>query len=292
MNIGLAGTGALAAFVSRRLAGKYSVFFVDIAHGDSSPALRVERLDSLAALGERSDVVLLAADSETQLDELLSQNGLLAGLHEGKIVANLGQDDPDRARERAVNLAGRGIAFVDASLHTENTESIHEASAILFGGAPTAFQYLHTVLETICPTIVQCGDAGDGHATRLVVAAIAACNRLITYECAAMGVSNGLTIGDMATVLNKSSGYNSASARVLPALASTGHTADATLGDFASDVKLASAVGMRYGAPMLIATLVRSMLDAACNRLGNSVSIDELASVWEADARLPVPRRL
>jgi 3-hydroxyisobutyrate dehydrogenase len=125
---------------------------------------------------------------------------------------------------------------------------------------------------------------------RLVVAAIAACNRLITYECAAMGVRNGLTIADMATVLNKSSGYNSASARVLPALAANERTADVTLGSWADDLRKASALAMRYGAPMLIATMARSTLDAAANRLGASSIVDRLADIWEVDGCLSATR--
>jgi 3-hydroxyisobutyrate dehydrogenase-like beta-hydroxyacid dehydrogenase len=119
---------------------------------------------------------------------------------------------------------------------------------------------------------------------RLVVAAIAACNRLITYECAAMGAKNGLTVADMATVLNKSSGYNSASARVLPALAANAQTANATVGNCANDLRKASALGMRYGAPMLIATMVRSTLDAASHRLGESAN-RRVSTRWRRSGR-------
>jgi len=90
-------------------------------------------------------------------------------------------------------------------------------------------------------------------------------------------------------VLNKSSGYNSASARVLPALAANERTANVTLGSWAEDLRKASAVGMRYGAPMLIATMARSTLDAASNRLGESSNVDRLAEIWEVDAGLPAP---
>ena len=126
---------------------------------------------------------------------------------------------------------------------------------------------------------------------RLVVAAIAACNRLITYECAAMGAKNGLTIADMATVLNKSSGYNSASARVLPALAANEQTADVTLGSWANDLRKASALGMRYGAPMLIATMARSTLDAASNRLGESATVDSWRRSGRSTGASVMPRK-
>jgi 3-hydroxyisobutyrate dehydrogenase len=38
---------------------------------------------------------------------------------------------------------------------------------------------------------------------------------------------------------------------------------------------------------MLIATMARSTLDAASNRLGESSNIDKLAEIWEIDGGLP-----
>jgi 3-hydroxyisobutyrate dehydrogenase len=188
---------------------------------------------------------------------------------------------------RAENLSELGVILVDAPLHTENTATAPETSAIFFGGPSSVLDSTREILENVCPTIIHCGDVGSGHAMRLVVSAIAACNRLITYECAAMGTRNGLTIGDMAVVLNKSSGYNSASARVLPAMAANKRTANVTLGAWADDLRNASAVAMRLGAPMLIATMARSTLDAASNRLGESATVDRLAEIWEIDSGLP-----
>jgi 3-hydroxyisobutyrate dehydrogenase len=281
--IGVAGSGNAAAFIARALAKTHSVRVFDTNNG-SLQCDSAERANSVADLRKGADVIVLCTDTEDAREALLRNTDWLKG---SSVVIDMGQGDPDNSRSVSKNLSDIGITFVDAPLHTENTEAIAEASAIFFGGSAAVLDSVRPILEAICPKVIHCGDAGSGHAMRLIVAAIAACNRLITYECAAMGARNGLTIADMATVLNKSSGYNSASARVLPALAANGRTADATVGDCANDLRKASALGMRYGAPMLIATMVRSTLDAASNRLGESVSIDALAEIWEIDAGLP-----
>jgi 3-hydroxyisobutyrate dehydrogenase len=271
------------------LAKSHSVRILD-THSGSLHWDGAERVDNAPDLAKGADLVVLCVDSEEGREALLrSPDWLKAGSAENRIVIDMGQGDPDETRSLAKELSEAGITLVDAPLHTENTAAVSEASAIFFGGSAIVLESVRSMLEAVCPKVIHCGDAGSGHAMRLVVAAIAACNRLITYECAAMGARNGLTIADMAIVLNKSSGYNSASARVLPALATTTQTTNVTLGSWANDLRKASAVGMRYGAPMLIATMARSTLDAASNRLGESATVDRLAEIWEIDSGLPAP---
>lgn len=287
--IGLAGSGEIAAFVVRQLARKYTVRVLDVGDG-SLRCEGTEKVDSASSLTKDVDIVALCTDSEAARDALLRSPDLFkSGSAASTILVDMSQGDPDETRLFAKDLSERGITIVDAPLHTENTEAIEEASAIFFGGPAPVLESVRDVLTAVCPKVIHCGEVGTGHAMRLVVASIAACNRLITYECAAMGARNGLAMADMATVLNKSSGYNSASARVLPALAANVRTADVTLGTWASDLRKASALGMRYGAPMLLATMARSTLDAASNRLGESSSIDRLAEIWEVDSGLPAP---
>ncbi|MDR5798114.1 NAD-binding protein [Caballeronia sp. LZ008] len=285
--IGLAGSGELAAFVARQLANKYSVRILDLGNG----SLRCDgasEVDNATSLAEGADLLVLCTDSDEARDALLrSSEWLKASTNQKRIVIDMGQNDPDDTKSLAEKLGGLGISLVDAPLHTENTATAPETSAIFFGGPASVLDLTREILRDICPTIIHCGDVGSGHAMRLVVSTIAACNRLITYECAAMGTRNGLTIADMGIVLNKSSGYNSASARVLPAMVANKRTANVTLGAWADDLRKASAVAMRLGAPMLIATMARSTLDAAANRLGGSATVDRLADIWEIDSGLP-----
>lgn len=288
MRIGLAGAGPLAAFVARQVAVKHQVRVFDTMGGETVWHAGVEQAKNIVALTHDVDLVLVCSPTRNELSSsVFDEVELAANLAEGSVVVDLGQGDPERTRTIAAGLQERGVTLVDAALHTEDTQAIQAHSAILCGGPQDTVEALRGLLEEICPQIVYCGDVGSGHAVRLVVASIAACNRLITYECAAMGFKNGLTIEDMATVLNRSSGSNSASARVLPTLAAGGRTADATLGDVASDLTLASSLAMRCGAPMLIATLARSMLDAASNRLGATSTLDDIASMWKEEAGLP-----
>lgn len=75
------------------------------------------------------------------------------------------------------------MTLVDAPVHTENLQAIQDTPAILFGGLQSALQSMRSLPEAICRKIIYCGDAGNGHATRLVVAAIAAYRDYIRMCC-------------------------------------------------------------------------------------------------------------
>jgi 3-hydroxyisobutyrate dehydrogenase len=264
------GTGPLVAVLMRRLQSTHEVVAFPSAAGASVAESRV------VVLNMRSD-----GDVE---DALFGTGGLANRFARGTIVIDQSPGDPDETRRRAGVLRERGVSLVDAPIHCERFDTYPEAAALVCGGASAAIDAVRSVLESLCPKVVHCGDSGNGRACHLVVCAVAACNRLVTLECATIGIKNGLSLGDMATVLDASSGYNSAIARVLPALDSGGRTADVELGASVTDLKLAAELGKRCSAPMLVANLVCSNFEGAANVLGNDATIDAMSRMYEAAA--------
>lgn len=267
---------------------------------DPARAGGAEGAENLAQLARDCDVIFLGlATQEEVRAALFGPAGLAPALAAGKIVIDQSAGEPDQSAQLGAELDKIGVVLLDAPIHTESTATLPETAAILCGGPAGAVARLRPLLESICPVVIHCGDAGAGQATRLVVAAVAACNRLVTYECAAVGVQNGLAIEHMAKVLNGSSGYNSGSARILPVLASGGDTADVTLGAVAADLKMASRLAMRCGAPLMVANLAGSILEGAASELGDASGYDEARKIVEAaagisfqDARTWAPTRL
>lgn len=253
MKIGYVGDGPLAAAAARRLAQSHSLVHAPAA--------------------AKCDVIFICAASQSEARDALFS----LGLSSGKIVIDQTPRDPDETRANAQEFRKHGVVLLDAPIHCERTEAMPEATAITCGGPAEAFASVRPLLECITPKVVYCGEAGSGQAARLVICAVAACNRLVTYECAAVGVKNGLAMEHMAEVLNRSSGYNSAAARVLPALASGGRTTDTTLGAMIEDLGLASRLAMRCGAPLLVANVGRSIFELAAAELGANASLDALA---------------
>jgi 3-hydroxyisobutyrate dehydrogenase len=86
--------------------------------------------------------------------------------------------------------------------------------AIICGGPADAIASA-PVLESISPN-TSTAETGNGHVAKLIQNAVASCNRLLTYEAAAMAVKYGLKLADVATVINKSTGWSGATERILP----------------------------------------------------------------------------
>ncbi|HXX85411.1 MAG TPA: NAD(P)-binding domain-containing protein [Casimicrobiaceae bacterium] len=281
MNVGYVGWGRLASAIAGRLSSGHQVR----VFAPQAKASGVAPAATLRDFARDCDVVIVGLDSEAEVRaSLLDADGLAHGLRRGSIVIDQSPGDPQETRAFAEVLRERGVALVDAPVHCERAATFPEGTAIFCGGAADAVATVRLLLEAIAPTVVQCGDSGSGHAMSLVVTAIAACNRLITGECAAVGVKNGLAIEHMATVLNKSSGQNSASARVLPVLSTIGPTADVTLEATVHELKLASQLAVRTGAPLLTANLACCIYEAAVATAGADASIDQIARVYGASA--------
>ncbi len=285
--IGIIGSGALAILLAQRLAGSCSIVsfasqggaLAGAEHADNAVA---EHVDNAVAFASRTKLVLWAEPS----DELDATSELAAALQRGTTVVDLTGGDPDQARGTAEALAARGIAFVDAPIHCEQLSQFPEDAAVLLGGTAAAVADVRPLLEQLGATVVACGDVGSGRAMHTIVAAVAVCNRLVTYECAAMGAQNGLTVADIGSVLNRCSGANSATARVLPALVAGTHSAEAPLAEAAADLAMCTKLARRLHAPALMAHQAAAQVLAASRTLDPGSTLDDLRSLVERGSDL------
>lgn len=286
MKIGCISFQPLGKTLVRRLMLRHQLNVFDV---DAQAALEFQSAgavvsNSLSDLARSSDVIVICArKQEDDLQALLfNQGDLIEGLSSGKLVVDLTAGDPEQTRAVSDELEKLGITLVDAPVHSELWSDLEGSAAILCGGTADAIGKVRPVLEAITPRVVECGAVGSGHAAYLVVQGIAACNRLITLECASLGVKQGLTVNDMATVLNNSSGRNNASERVLPALAAGGRTADVQIGQIAQELRLVSRAAANYGAPVLMGNVVHSVFETAVNQLGAATQLDDMSKFYES----------
>jgi 3-hydroxyisobutyrate dehydrogenase len=286
-SVGVIGSGALAFTAVRQLSKTCDVVGFDPTGSSDLKAAGAKVVDSLAAVGKRATTIILADDtSPSFLASVLGSEGLVSSLQRGTIVVDLALGDPAEAQTWAKALAEAGVSLVDAPLHCEFMERFPENAAILCGGSAKAVAAVLPVLYLICAKVVVCGDVGAGHVARAIVGAVAVCNRLVTYEAAAMGKKNGLSVSDMATVLNRCSGANSATARVLPAIPSGEQTSDAKLGVVARELAIASELGRRSGAPILMAHAAMAQVKVAATSFEANADLDDLIRIVEAASDL------
>jgi 3-hydroxyisobutyrate dehydrogenase len=234
------------------------------------------------ALAATSDVLFACAASPQALQEaLLGADGLAGALRQESVVVDQGAGTPATSAELAAALAAKGLLWADAPLHAETPDPMPGHEAVLFGGTDEVFARIRPLLEATCASVLRCGGIGMGHATHLVTTALAACNRLITYECASVGFKQGLAPQDMAAVLNRSSGANSASQRVLPVIGGGDETTRVSFDEAVRGLRLTSQAADAFGSPMLIGNLARSLLETAANEMGGATTLDAGARLYE-----------
>ncbi|WP_175839157.1 NAD(P)-binding domain-containing protein [Burkholderia anthina] len=180
-----------------------------------------------------------------------------------------------------------GVPMMIANL----VRSYHEMALNLLGPA-AQLRELFDVVEKMAGTcfVVKSEEArtipqhADSEAAKRISRTVAACNLLITYECAALAAKFGLPLDLMAKIFLQGGAWNRAAERVLPVLSSGKPTSDLQLGALISELRVASEMAKGCGAPMTVGHLVRGLVETGINQIGRDASIDALSRLFETMA--------
>lgn len=272
MIVGYVGRNTLSEVIVSRLAGLFEVRQLPVSGATEEQVAPC-------------DVLIVAEAIPVGIREFLAGcNALSPRSLNSLIVIDQTVGDPLQTRAVAQELAQESVTLIDAPIQYEMATTFPEASATLCGGDAVAIARVHSLLEAMGPKVIHFGESGNGHAARVLVGAVAATIRLATYEGAAMAFKNGLSIEYMALVLNRSSGVNSATERVLPHLATRQRTSDATLAQLAAELRIASQMGMRECAPITLPSLATELVQSLSNQLGDSARVDDMVEAVERSA--------
>jgi 3-hydroxyisobutyrate dehydrogenase len=124
---------------------------------------------------------------------------------------------------------------------------------------------VESMAGTRIPGVGEAPSERAGPVGEVVVAAVAAMGEVVAYECASVGLRYGLKLGDMAEVLDGSSGWSAASRRLLPALAAGRLETSRPIDAVVRDLRSAARLGMEAGAPTMILNAVRAVVESAAN---------------------------
>ena len=175
--VGLIGLGAVGTPLASRLLAHgiaLSVLDTDTQAMASVVEMGAKTLpspESAAKLG----VVLLSLPSSAALDEVMTgQSGLLNGVGEQTIIADLSTVDPDTSRYWAALVAERGGAYLDAPITCSVTTGGGTAAAasgdltFLVGGEKAAFEAIRGLLAMLGRCFHHLGPSGAGSVMKLI----------------------------------------------------------------------------------------------------------------------------
>jgi len=171
-SIGVVGLGHMGGTVAARfLAGGYSVFGEDRdrGHVDELEHGGLQWRDTLREVAEAADILFTSVPDDGVLELVASgQDGILAGLDEGKIWVDMSTVSPRASRDVAKRVQAAGAAMLDAPVSGSVPQAQTGTLTIMVGGDKAAYDRVEPILRELgTPTHI--GENGQGLMLKLAI---------------------------------------------------------------------------------------------------------------------------
>lgn len=162
--------------------------------------------ESVEDLGRSCDLVGICVRGDDDVREVLVDQGLLAALAPGSVVANHGTGSPDTARALAEQAKRAGVTVLDAPVSGGGRGARERTLTVMVGGDRQAAERCRPVFESFASTICHLGRSGAGQLAKLLNNTLFAANLHNAAELLALGDELEIRPDALAELLLASSG--------------------------------------------------------------------------------------
>jgi 3-hydroxyisobutyrate dehydrogenase len=293
--IGLGNMGR--PMVRRLLAAGHEVFAHDL-QPDARAATGADGATVTGTIGSTvaaADIVILMLPDSAIVSGVLHDPDVIAALRPGSVVVDMGSSRPEMTRELGVELAARGVQFIDAPVSGGVSGAERGTLAIMVGGSPEAIDRVAPALTTM-GRVIRAGPLGAGHAIKSLNNLLSATHLWITSEAIVVGERFGLEPTVMLEIFNQSSGRSGSTENKWPNfILSETYGSGFGLRLMLKDIRIAVELAERTGAPHDLGEAVVDLWARAAAELPVDADHTEVAR-WiaaepdeEADAPLTAP---
>lgn len=174
---------------------------------DAAVARGAEEVTSARAVAEKSDVIMLCMDTSQSVEgRMRGEEGVIAGLSDGKIVIDFGTSLPASTRALASEVAQKGAAMLDGPLGRTPQHAKQGLLNIMTAGDKDAFARAKPVLDVVGENVFYLGESGAGHVMKLLNNAMSMTGASMMAEIFAVADKAGVSRQDVYDVM--SSGPN------------------------------------------------------------------------------------
>lgn len=171
--IGFIGLGLMGDAMVQCLQGKGYAMTVMANRSrpnvDAAVARGAVEVTSGKAMAEASDIVMLCVDTSASVEAcMLSDDGVLAGLGDGKTVIDFGTSLPASTRMLGEKAAAVGAGYLDAPLGRTPAHALEGALNIMGAGDRAVFDRVKPVLDDLGENVFHLGPLGAGHTVKLI----------------------------------------------------------------------------------------------------------------------------
>jgi 3-hydroxyisobutyrate dehydrogenase len=253
----------------------------DVQVYDTDPA-RVHKFAaaaSLEALGKRCNVIItMLPDGYVVRKVLVEGDDCLAkGLARGAVVIDMSSSAPVGTRELGQELAGRGIALVDAPVSGGVKGAVKAALTIMVGGEETLAKTIDPLLA-VMGTRFYAGSLGSAHAVKVLNNYVSAAGLAAACEALLIARRFGVDPQTVINIINASSGRNNSTENKLAQfILSQKFNSGFSLGLMAKDIALAMDVAKACKVEAELGQACLALWKDAEAELGGQVDHTEVA---------------
>ena len=278
--VGIVGLGLLGGAVAQRLreAG-HAVVGHDVVPAcvERLVALGGKAAKSAAAVARASQAVATLLPSLPIVEQaILGPDGIVAGAGPGQTILQMSTISPALTERLARETAARGLVFLDCPISGTSGMVARGNGAFYVGGERAAYERWRPLLESILPSAVHVGAAGQAMLLKLVANLLVALNSAAAAEALTMARRGGLDLPMVLDVLKA----GAATSRMLdvrgPMMVRGEFPAQMKLDLFMKDLHLIQEAAGAIGARVPL-TGVAEQLYAAAQTAGHGG--DDLAAV-------------
>jgi 3-hydroxyisobutyrate dehydrogenase-like beta-hydroxyacid dehydrogenase len=203
---GVVGVGAMGAVIVERHRGAgLRVLAYDVSDAAMALAatLGAETCASPAAVGQAADVVgVMVRTGDQMLDAVLGDDGVLAGLSEGKVLLLHSTIHPGVTRQIAAAAQAKGVDVLDACISARPDDFRAGEAACIVGGDPRVVERVRAHLEQL-GRIYYMGPLGAGNVAKIVHNLVVVSQRLILHEALQISEAAGIPYTDELDLLRR-----------------------------------------------------------------------------------------
>lgn len=163
-------------------------------------------VETLAGLGARSDIVFVCVVNDHDVQEVMAEGALMAGLHPGSLVAILSTISPATCIEVARAAAAKGVTVLDAPVTGGADRALAGTLTVMVGAGEAELQRCFPVMRAFAGTIVHVGAAGMAQVAKVVNNFVFSGNVLLAGEALELAARLGVRREAMVEVLASGSG--------------------------------------------------------------------------------------
>jgi 3-hydroxyisobutyrate dehydrogenase-like beta-hydroxyacid dehydrogenase len=265
--IGVIGLGNMGGQMARRLtATGYAVMGYDIDGGRASRISQegITCGSTPAGVTKEADVVLSSLPDSTAVRRAyLGEDGVLSGARPGMVLIDASTIDPETWREVATAARAHGVDCLDAPVSGGPAEAGSGRLVFLVGGEAPTLERCRALLLALGSDIHHAGPLGSGHVVKIVNNVMSMGNMAVAAEAMVLGVKAGLDPQRLFEILSTSGGRSHHFLKRFPNVLAGDFTPHFSIALSRKDVSLALALAARLEMPMLVASTVRQVYEAA-----------------------------